>query len=396
MKKLFLIPACLALLATSCGDDPTPSSGPLSSWDAATTAEMVEHFGETLPVCPFEASTFEHGWVTEGDYYFLGDVNTEDVVSAYVSKLTKSHGWTEGVDQEGYKYVTKSVDLGDLYLYAEWYEDETDPDTGEKIPAGNEIQVYVDDGGVTPGPGGDDPVTGTYEFVMGEMGWTDQEECPSVVADPGLTIVTDPGENDKTTGIPKYYDNGAAIRLYALNTITFAADEITKIEFTYTNTDSQTMTPDVGALTNKVWEGKASEVTFTLGSKGQIRITSLKVTGTFSGGGTIPGGDVDEVVEEIAYAIYAALPSDVDYFEEEDGAFYIGVDLGATSLQTACSMGVQYLPSGLEVYEEMAEGTWDDGDSGYFVTYVDTESMVFIQIGSYQDGSYYITQFTIY
>lgn len=252
-------------------------------------------------------------------------------------------------------------------------------------------------------PGGDQPVAGTFTFEMSKMGWTSGEENPKVTADPGLTIKAEQGEN--LSSAPKYWEGTGAedktLRLYAQNTLTLSANEITKIEFSYTIKDSQTMSPNVGSLSSNIWTGSSSSVTFTLGSKGQIRIIEMKVTGTFSGGGSTPVDPVDpgdertvaDVAEDIATNL-GLTSSDIEW--EQDDA-YIGCVLnGATSLEETCIEATYYLPDYLEESEAPTAGQWDDGDDGYFTTYVDEANSIEVQIGTYLDGSDYVMQFCVY
>ena len=68
---------------------------------------------------------------------------------------------------------------------------------------------------------------------MPKMGWESGQESPTVTADPGLKITAEKGENQSSA--PKYWEGTDAedksLRLYALNTLTLSASEITKIEF---------------------------------------------------------------------------------------------------------------------------------------------------------------------
>ncbi len=391
MKKILILPALFALVATGCGEDEQPSS---VEWSQEIKAEMTEYLGLVLPYVQFDEATLYHEWSEEESGYFIGDDSETNVLDGYGDRLIRT-GWT-AVTQEGYVNYTKSTEAGELTLHAQWYE------ATEEYPCGNEIAIYVDGGGVVPP--GDDPVTGTYTFTMSEMGWSDQDENPSVVADPGLSIAAGPGKNTQATGIPKYFSSGASIRLYALNTLTLAADEITKIEFTFTLVkDNQTMTASVGnisSFTNEsaTWEGSASQVIFTLGSKGQIRISEMKVTGTFSGGGSpiVPGGD-ERTVEDIAKDICSALEMSTSDIEWDGQDAYISVIFdGVSNLEEACLAGIDYLPDYVEEDGDPEAGQWADGDEGYFAYYVDAESLIYIDIGSYLSGNEYVTQYCIY
>ena len=390
MKKLFMLPALFALAVTGCGgDDPTPSGD--VGWAQDVKEEMTEYLGLVLPFVQLDTATLYHSWDEDEGAYFIGDDSETNVLDGYGDRLLRT-GWTP-VTEEGYVNYTKSTEVGDLKLHAEWYE------ASDLYPCGNEIAVYVDGGG----GGGDDPVTGTYEFLMSDYGWSDAEVISETTLAPGLTIDASKngGSND-----PKYYASGASIRLYPNNSITFSADNMTKIEFTFTriddnfafNPDSGTFTPDYAAKTG-VWTGDASSVTFTLGSGSgkQIRISAVKVTGTFSGGGDPIGPGGDKTVNDVALDICEVLgftSSDIEW--DGDDAYISAVFEDVGSLKEACEAGIEYLPDYLDEYEAPAAGEWDDGDEGYFASYVEADSLIFVEIGSYLSGNDYVVQYCVY
>jgi len=79
----------------------------------------------------------------------------------------------------------------------------------------------------------------------------------------------------------KYYNTGAAIRVYGEGHMTVSSTKtIVKIELTFGSGDgSNTITTDVDTYSNGTWEGSASSVTFTIGGKsGHRRIASVSVT----------------------------------------------------------------------------------------------------------------------
>ena len=253
------------------------------------------------------------------------------------------------------------------------------------------------------GSGTSGPVTGSFLFEMSKMGWTSGEENPSVTANPGLTISADKGENKSSA--PKYWEGTEAedktLRLYAQNTLALSANEITKIEFSYTIKDSQTMSPNVGSLSDNVWTGSSSSVTFTLGSKGQIRIIEMKVTGTFSGGGSTPVDPVDpgeeRSIESIANDLASNLSFPASSIEwDENGYAYIEVTFNNVStLKEACEAGIPYLPNYLTLDTAPYAGTWQEGDDGYFAYYVDSSNAIYVEIGSYLVSNTFYTQFCV-
>ncbi len=122
-------------------------------------------------------------------------------------------------------------------------------------------------------------------------------------------------EKNNGSTAPAFNSSTSAIRLYAKGSIKIAGTKLTKIEFTLA-TDAYfrytEFTPSVGAVqtqnpavdkdnhdTSIVWEGDATEVTFTVGDKatlgtdgadkaGQIRFESVTIYGE---GGQQGGGD---------------------------------------------------------------------------------------------------------
>ena len=393
MKKLFMLPALFALAVTGCGgDDPTPSGD--VGWAQDVKEEMTEYLGLVLPYVQLDTATLYHGWNEDEGAYFIGDDSETNVLDGYGDRLLRT-GWTL-VDNAGYPEYTKSTEVGDLTLHAEWYE------ASDLYPCGNEIAVYVDG----EGGGGDDPVTGTYEFLMSDYGWSDAEVISETTLAPGLTIDASKngGSND-----PKYYASGASIRLYPNNSITFSADNMTKIEFTFTriddnfafNPDSGTFSADYAAKTG-VWTGDASSVTFTLGSGSgkQIRISAVKVTGTFSGGGVTPIEPSDRtplsVAMDIAYNLFG---EEVDYetdIEIDGSDYYVTASSPLTSEKDTVEAGKAYLPDYVELDTDTTEDTEDEM---WYAIYIDEDFMnngIVVQINSYTENGSVILEYLIY
>ncbi len=245
-------------------------------------------------------------------------------------------------------------------------------------------------------PGGDQPVTGTFTFVMKDFNWESDNAGTNATMDPGFTIEA---SKEGGSAIPKYYDTDESLRIYANNTVTFSADNITKITFEYVRSDAD-FTPDAGSLSQDklVWTGESSSITFTLGASGQIRIKKVTVTGTFSGEITPidPTGD-EKTVASIAKDICTELEYSESDIQWDEGVAYLAVTFeGVTNLEEACLAGIDYLPDYLVEYLAPASDTWDDGSEGYFVTYFEESSNIFVDIGSYLESEEYVTQFSIY
>ncbi len=92
------------------------------------------------------------------------------------------------------------------------------------------------------------------------------------------------GANDRGV-LPRYYDNGTAVRVYFGNTMTVTANEadakIVQINLIFGSGDGRNdiQVGDVGTYAEGVWEGNANSVTFSVGGKnGHRRIKKLEIT----------------------------------------------------------------------------------------------------------------------
>lgn len=92
------------------------------------------------------------------------------------------------------------------------------------------------------------------------------------------------GANDRGV-LPRYYDNGTAVRVYFGNTMTVTANEadakIVQINLIFGSGDGRNdiQVGDVGTYAEGVWEGNANSVTFSIGGKnGHRRIHRLEIT----------------------------------------------------------------------------------------------------------------------
>lgn len=385
MKKIFLIPTVIALLASSCGS----SSGEIGeSWAQKYKDEMIQYIGEVLPYVPFNSDTIYSGWEEDENCYYIGDYNDNDLLADYGTKLTKNGNWTATTDAQSNICYAKESSVGTLWLYAKWYEADTDAD------AGNEIQVYVDGGQVIP----TGEVTGTYTFKMSDAGWANQEVISEKTIAPGLVVNASKngGSND-----PTYYNNGADLRLYTKNSITFSAINMTEIDFTFTRIDDNTtFTPDSGTFTPNVsgksgkWVGEASSVTFTMGSTTgkQYRISEVTVTGTFSGEGGSPVDPGEDerttlsVAKDIAFNLFGP---DVDYdtdVELYEGDYYVTALSELETAQATVEEGKKYLPDYVELYTDTVEDTKEAGF--WYAIYLDVDfdnNGIVVQINSYID-----------
>lgn len=108
----------------------------------------------------------------------------------------------------------------------------------------------------------------------------------------------------------------------------------------------------------------------------------------------------ESVMQDIVKAVFGKETATVgtDYFTDGSTGFYTGVNFGTTYateyyLETAVQQVEAYIPTYCEVSSARAAGTWEEGDSGYFATYVTTDKTVAVDIGSYlstNNGSTYL------
>lgn len=298
-------------------------------WSAAIKADMNQYLGEVLPYAALDKSTMGYELYYEfteeidgyvGYNWWMWDDSETNVLEDYGEKLLEA-GFTYDTDTYGDPFYYKVKTNGDeLDIYFDWYPSEVIG--GETIPAGNQIDCYFyrGEGGVDP-----TPISGSAEIVIGSIpGLVSGKEFGTKTISPGVTIATDKGTNSSNLA-PKYYVNTDGtikdLRCYANNTVTISAEEITKIEFTYSSKDNQQFKPSTGSISNdlKTWTGSASTITFTLGNSGQLRITKIVVYGEFAGGDT----PID------TYTPYSVC-RDIDYwaFEDAEDSDIIGPDSG--------------------------------------------------------------------
>lgn len=122
-------------------------------------------------------------------------------------------------------------------------------------------------------------------ITFSEKGLTNGDQYTSFEVDDIISLEFGDGGNDG-----KYYNTGAAIRVYSGGhmTVTASSGSISQIELTFGSGDNNnSITVDKGNYNNGLWTGTASSVTFTVGgASGHRRIASVTVT--YSSGGSTP------------------------------------------------------------------------------------------------------------
>ena len=137
----------------------------------------------------------------------------------------------------------------------------------------------------------------TFTWTAAKTGFVDQADVTSFLIAGDLTAEA---AQNSSNNSPKYYDNGASLRLYASNTLTLKGPGMSKISFVFSG-DKRSLNANVGAVKDDVWTGDATdEVVFTVPS-GQARIVSMEIT--YQGTGeTVEQGEervIDDVLVEL-------------------------------------------------------------------------------------------------
>ena len=129
------------------------------------------------------------------------------------------------------------------------------------------------------------------------------------------------GAKASGTNTPKYYTSDFSVRVYNGNTITFeSANTMTEIAFTAVNNyGGENLTVSTGTISNDVWTGEATSVTFTNTGSAQFRFknvnitytgttSSISVTGmSFKFGITIPQDDWDAIADNWEISDYGVM-----------------------------------------------------------------------------------------
>ena len=109
---------------------------PITAWPATAQTEMMEYFGELLPLAPLEASTIYSGYDDDEGCYYIGDDYGKANLTTYGNKLVLA-GFVQGTDDDGYTVYTKTATNGVVMnLYYDFFA------ATSTTAAGNEIDVY--------------------------------------------------------------------------------------------------------------------------------------------------------------------------------------------------------------------------------------------------------------
>ena len=136
-----------------------------------------------------------------------------------------------------------------------------------------------------------------------------------VVAAENFTLTFDKGTNSNA---PRYYNTGAAVRLYGGNTMTVSSENtITGVTITFGSGDgSNTITADCGTYENDSWTGESSEVVFTAGgTSGHRRLASVTVTFVAGDGKTKVAAIRGLTPTEVNLGSHGVFAADITYAE---------------------------------------------------------------------------------
>lgn len=130
-------------------------------------------------------------------------------------------------------------------------------------------------------PGGTEEKEVTTTLNFSAQGYGNGEEVTSLIID-DVTVAFNKGTN---SNVPKYYNTGAAVRVYGGGYFTVTVpneSSISTIALTFGSGDeSNTITTNSNTYSNGTWTGSAQSVKFTVGgTTGHRRIKSVKVTYT--------------------------------------------------------------------------------------------------------------------
>ncbi|MBR1406402.1 MAG: choice-of-anchor J domain-containing protein [Bacteroidales bacterium] len=118
----------------------------------------------------------------------------------------------------------------------------------------------------------------SQSYTFSELGYDNAQEVSTVTGN-NCSILFDKGTNSNA---PKYYNSGAAIRVYGGGTVSVKAAEgykVSTIELTFGSGDgTNDITASTGTYANGKWTGDATEVVFTVGgTSGNRRIAGIKI-----------------------------------------------------------------------------------------------------------------------
>ena len=268
------------------------------------TVEILENGGDT-PTPTIEGGTIEDPYTVEEALQIINDgtyTSAKVYVTGKISEIkeinTEYGNATYYISDDGTTTTQLQVFRG-TSLGGEKFQETDELAVGDKVTVYGTLTMYQN---TTP------EITGSQLFELngeiagggnGGNGGNDGDATSITFSDKGYTNAQDFEGKDITVGeakltwskgtgstTPKYYDTGAAMRLYGGNTLTISSSKsISKVVFTYNGADytptseSATATPGSYDFSTHTWTGNATSVVLkNTASKGHFRIVSVSIT----------------------------------------------------------------------------------------------------------------------
>ena len=268
------------------------------------TVEILENGGDT-PTPTIEGGTIEDPYTVAEALQIINDgtyTSAKVYVTGKISEIkeinTEYGNATYFISDDGTKTTQLQVFRG-TSLGGEKFQETDELAVGDKVTVYGTLTMYQN---TTP------EITGSQLYELngeiagggnGGNGGNDGDATSITFSDKGYTNAQDFEGKDITVGeakltwskgtgstTPKYYDTGAAMRLYGGNTLTISSSKsISKVVFTYNGADytptseSATATPGSYDFSTHTWTGNATSVVLkNTASKGHFRIVSVSIT----------------------------------------------------------------------------------------------------------------------
>ncbi len=142
MKKTLIVPVVAAMLAVSCGSDPTP----VKDWSKEIKDFMTAELGEVLPYMELDEASlvYAYGSDSYGGMFYAYDDNETNLVATYGEKLVAA-GYE--LDATAGSYF-KETSISNIEIQLAYYEAEGEPGEEGYVAPGNQISVgylYVEE-----------------------------------------------------------------------------------------------------------------------------------------------------------------------------------------------------------------------------------------------------------
>ena len=216
----------------------------------------------------------------------------------------------------------------------------------EPVSPGPNVDDYLENTDkyfVLEGNEGTQENTNTINYPFSGSGLANAAEIDNLSLGGGIILDGDIGTNNRD--VPKYYTSGTSMRVYVGNTFTFTCTKnIVSIAFSFSQGDETGLSASTGEFDENVWEGSATEITFTNTSSGQVRISSLSVTTS----------EEVLVVNNVVMRFGATIPSsDWNYINDTWGISDYGVMMAKET--TLAGYGVSSIKQAYKNHEYLSD-----------------------------------------